>query len=341
MTEAETSLKNNNNNSNKKRLQNIALSALAAAVLSSCGGGGGCCGTGGGGNNGGNTGDLSKLSFAAPNIVPSLPTLVGQGYIVAMNNGDQTLNNLVYSVTEPIGGGGKITIDQTSAANCKIIPAHGECIFKVNVPAGTIAGSFVMNGNQDGGSMLNRLLKGITKVDVTPSTVIGIEQTPYTTVSGVDGIPIYYYSVVIAGTPYVVVSGAVASSNAGSFNNIVLVDGNNNVLPSQQSISGNLGAGLTNLSQGSTFAILLPAPSGTNANQVIKIQSQEVSPSGAVSNVQTGTVNYNLSTTSNEGIVNLFPEAVYLTATNPEQIITFYNNGDAQAQLEKLIADSK
>ena len=103
MTKAETNLKENNNNSHKKRLQNIALSALAAAVLSSCGGGG----TGGGGNNGGNTGDLSKLSFAAPNIVPSLPTLVGQGYIVAMNNGDQTLNNMVYSVTEPIGGGGK------------------------------------------------------------------------------------------------------------------------------------------------------------------------------------------------------------------------------------------
>ena len=320
--------------------KNLALAGITAAVLTACSSGGQCttCNNNNGGNS--NTGDLSKLTFTAPNIVPSLPTLVGQGYIVAMNNGDQSLNNLVYSVTEPIGGGGKITIDQNSAANCRVIPAHGECIFKVNVPAGTIAGSFVMNGNQDDGSILNRLLKGITQADVTPSTVIGIEQTPYTTVSGVDGIPIYYYSVVIAGTPYVVVSGAVTSSNAGSFNNIVLVDGDNNVLPNQQSISGNLGAGLTNLSQGSTFAILLPAPSGTNASQVIKIQSQEVSSTGTVSNVQTGTVNYNLSTTTNEGIVNLFPEAVYLTATNPEQIITFYNNGDAQAQLEKLIASN-
>lgn len=324
----------------RNKFNNAAISALAAAILSACGGGGGgCCGTGGG-NNGGNTGDLSKLGFTAPNIVPSLPTLVGQGYIVAMNTGDETLNNLVYTVTEPIGGGGKISVDQTSAANCRIIPAHGECIFKVNVPAGTIAGSFVMNGNQDGGSTLNRLLRSVLKVDVTPSTVIGIEQTPYTTVAGVDGIPIYYYSVVIAGTPYVIVTGAVTSSNAGSFNDIVLVDSNNNVLPNQQAISGNLGAGLTNLSQGSTFAILLPAPGGANANQVIKIQSQEVSPTGTVSNVQTGTVNYNLSTTSNEGIVNLFPEAVYLTADNPEQIITFYNNGDAQAQLEKLIASN-
>lgn len=327
------------NLSYKNTLRNLAFSTLAAAVLSSCGGAGSCCGTSSGGGSA-NTGDLSKLSFAAPNILPSLPTLVGKGYIVAINNGDETLNNLVYSVTEPIGGGGKITVDQGSTANCRIIPAHGECIFKVNVPAGTIAGSFVMNGNQDGSSALSRLLKKVTDVDVTPSTVIGIEQTPYTSISGVDGIPIYYYPVVIAGTPYVVVSGAVTSSSAGSFNNIVLVDSNNNVLPNQQSISGNLGAGLTNLSQGSTFAILLPAPSGADVSQVIKIQSQELSAMGDASNIQTGTVNYNLSTTSNQGIVNLFPGVVYLTAANPEQIITFYNNGNAQAQLNQLLASN-
>ena len=229
--------------------RNLALAGLTAAVLTACSSGGKCatCSSNNEGNS--NTGDLSKLTFTAPNIVPSLPTLVGQGYIVATNNGDQVLNNLVYSVTEPIGGGDKITVDQASAANCQIIPAHGDCIFKVNVPAGTIAGSFVMNGNQDS-NLLTRLINKVLDVSVTPSTVIGIEQVPYTTTTGADGITLYYYSVVIAGTSYVVVSGAVASSNAGSFNNVVLVDGNNNALPNQQSISGNLGAGLTNLSQG-------------------------------------------------------------------------------------------
>ena len=320
----------------KSKLLKQLLITVGMFTLAACGGSGSCPPNGN--SSGGNTGELSKLTFTAPNIVPSLPTLVGNGYIVAMNSGDQTLNNLVYTITEPIGGGDKITVDQTSAANCRIIPAHGNCIFKVNVPAGTIAGSFVMNGNQDGGSTLSRLLKNITKVDVTPSTVIGIEQVPYTTTAGPDGIALYYYSVVIAGTSYVVVSGAVASSNAGSFNNVVLVDGNNNVLPNQQSISGNLGAGLTNLNQGATFALLVPVPSGTEASQVIKIQTQEVAVDGSVSNVKTGITQTPLSTTTSAGIVNLFPSAAYLTASNPEQIITFYNNGDAPAQLEKLLA---
>lgn len=183
-------------------------------------------------------------------------------------------------------------------------------------------------------------MKGTKGADINPSTVIGIQQSLYNNQTGANGISLYYYTTVIAGTTYVIVTGAVNSANVGSFNNVVLVDGNSSVLPNQQAISGNLGAGLTNLAQGATFAIMLPVPAGSDATQVIKIQTQEVDANGKVSNIQTGTSSYNLSTTSNVGIVNLLPGAVYLTSDNPEQILTFYNNGDAAAQLQSIVSSN-
>lgn len=323
-----------------KHIKNM-LSVIALSTLAACSGSGSCNSTNGDGDGGGtNTGDLSKLTFTAPNIVPSMPTLVGQGYIVANNGGTTALNHLTYYVTSPIGGGSGITVDPVSAAECKEIPAQGNCVFKVFVPKGTVAGSFVMNARQVTTSSLAGLLSNKQGADINPSTVIGIQQSLYNNQTGANGIGLYYYTTVIAGTTYVIVTGAVNSANVGSFNNVVLVDGNNSVLPNQQAISGNLGAGLTNLAQGATFAIMLPVPAGSDATQVIKIQTQEVAADGKVSNIQTGTLSYNLSTTSNVGIVNLLPGAVYLTSDNPEQILTFYNNGDAAAQLQSIVSSN-
>lgn len=55
-------------------------------------------------------------------------------------------------------------------------------------------------------------------------------------------------------------TGVVVSNQAGKFNNVVLVDNNNLAIAGQQLISGNLGAGLTNLKQGDTFSIVLSVP---------------------------------------------------------------------------------
>ncbi len=137
--------------------------------------------------------------------------------------------------------------------------------------------------------------------------------------------------------PYILVTGLVASANAGSFNNIVLVDSKGNAIPGQSLIGSNSG-----YTQGTTFQVLLPVPAGGGISQTIKVQTQQVS-NGQTTVVSTSTSSSTLTTTEagvTVGIVDMLPDAVYLTQDNPEQMITFSNSGDAEALLQSLVASN-
>lgn len=280
-------------------------------------------------NNNNENGDVSSLQLIAPRTIYSLPSGIGNGYMVVNNPTNKTVKNLHYSLTNQVGSGQQVVIDSVSADACAEVAAYSQCNVKVIVPAGAVAGSVGYVVDNSDTNLLSRLGK-VLRSDTTNNIVAsGIEQAAYNKLSGADGITLSYYHTVINGTPYVLVSGLVASANAGTFNKIVLVNGSGAVLPNQELISPVSNA------QGSTFNILLPIPSGNNISQIIKVQTQQDNTA-----VSTATSSSTLTTTQNVGIAEMLPSAVYLTTTNPEQIITFANTGDAIAQLQQLVSNN-
>lgn len=327
----------------RNRLKAFSITLVTSGlVLSGC-----SSGSSNSSNNGGNSnnGDASKLELIAPKTMYSLPTTSGTGYIVVNNPTEVAVKNLHYKLTKQLGSGAKVEIDPLAAAKCSLIESHSSCNLKVAFPAGSVAGSIglaVDNLNlahtPDIGGIelelnnLNANLKNRSaKATGNNLAFSGIEQAAYNELSGADGITLSYYNTVISGTPYVLVSGLVASSNAGDFNDIVLVDNRNNPIPNQQLINENI-----NFFQGSTFYILLALPTADKITQEIKVQTRKVIAGGETSIVSTAKTTSKLTTTSNMGITEILPSVVYLTSEYPEQIITLVNNGDANAQLESF-----
>ena len=284
-------------------------------------------------NSGGNNGDAGALQIIAPKIIYSKTAAVSSGYITVINPTATAVKNLHYNLVNPIGSGNNAALDQASAANCSEIGAHQQCNIKLNIAAGSVAGSLAITANNDS-STLAKLFKSSQSAS-TATLPVGIEQAYYNSIAGADGITVSYYHTVIAGVPYILVSGIVASDKAGSFNNIVLVDGNGNILPNQQLISGNVSS-----AQGSTFSVLLPVSPASGSSQTIKVQTRQIATDGSATVVSTATAGNTLNTTSGVGIADMLPGAVYLTAANPEQIITLVNNGDATAQLQSFAASN-
>lgn len=291
------------------------------------------CSSGGSATNGGggqNNGDASSLQIITPKIVYSKSSTDSTGYVLIKNPTESAVSNLHYSLTQAVGSGSAVTLEPSSATNCASVAAHSQCSIKLLVPTGSIAGSIGFSA--DNKSSQNKQTQAATG---TVSS-IGIEQAAYNnSISGADGITLSYYHTVIAGLPYIMVSGLVASSKAGSFNNIVLTDNNANPLPNQELISGSISN-----AQGSTFNILLPVPSSSGASQIIRVQTQQVASDGSVTVVSTSNSSSTLSTSTKIGIVDMLPSAVYLTSTHPEQVVTFANTGDANAELQALVASS-
>lgn len=305
--------------------KNIITSVIAGVLLVACSNSG-SNGSAGGGNGNGN---VSSLQIITPKIIYSKSDGVGSSYVVINNSTNAAVKNLHYSLNV-IGGASGADIDPASAANCATVAANSQCTVKITVSVGAVAGSLGLDVSNDS-SLLGRLTTAAKATAPTPT--IGVEQTAYNNLSGADGITLSYYHTVINGTPYVLVSGLVASNNAGTFNKIVLVNGSGTELANQVAL------GSINSSQGSTFNILLPVPSGNNASQTIKVQTQQLT-NGQAMVVSTSTASSTLTTKENIGIAEMLPSAVYLTESNPEQIITFANTGDAVAQLQQLTSNN-
>jgi hypothetical protein len=241
------------------------LAPLSAAALVACSGGGTVNSSS---RSNQNNGDASKLQIIAQKIIYSKTASISSGYVTVINPTTTAVNNLHYSLSNPLGGGTVTTIDETTADNCVVIPANSQCHIKLNVAAGAVAGSLAFSANNDG-SLVGKLFKALQSA-ATATVPVGIEQAYYNSVTGADGITLSYYHTVIAGVPYILVSGIVASDKAGSFNNIVLVDGNGDKLPNQQLISGNVSS-----TQGSTFSVLLPVSASSGISQTINPASSQ------------------------------------------------------------------
>lgn len=299
-----------------------------------------CSNSGGNASGGsGSNGDVNTLQIITPRTIYSNPTVANTGYVVINNPSNTAVKNLHYSLNNIIGGAQGTVIDPSSAANCSVIESYGQCNLKITVPIGAVAGSLDISLNNDN-SLLGKLSKSAQSV-VTPA--MGIQQSAYNNLSGADGITLNYSHTVISGTPYILVAGLVASANAGNFNNVVLVDSNNTPIPNQQLIAG---AGA--YTQGKTFSILLPVPAGDNLTQVIKVQTQLITPEtkarkknlSSTEVVSTATTSSTLTTASDIGIVEMLPSAVYLNQNNPEQSVTFSNTGSVTAELQSLVASN-
>jgi len=296
-------------------------SVVAGVLLAGCSNNGSNDGSG---NNNSNNGDVNSLQIITPKIIYSRPGTVGTGYVVINNPTEAPVKNVHYSLTSLVGAA---SMDSASAANCATVSAYSQCNIKILVPAGAIAGSFKFGASNDDDSLLSK------SATTTPSLTVGVEQAAYNTVNGANGITLSYFHTVINGTPYILVSGLIASPNVGSFNKVVLVNNNGIAIPNQEII------GAISNAQGSTFNILLPVPSGNNITQTIKVQTQQVTE-GKIAIVSTATSSSTLITRENVGIVEALPSAVYLTESNPEQIATFVNIGDRAAQLQQLISNN-
>lgn len=302
---------------------------LSGLLLLSCGGGGGGSSNGSGGN------DPANLVLMAPSQISS-STSGNFGYITIINPTAEAITGVSYTIYDTFGSGNNVSINSSSASSCSTIAAKSMCILKVNVPAKTIAGSFRVAAANSSAAVANISATG----GISSSYPIGIGQAQYSNEANADGITLQYYHKIIARTQYVVVSGIVTSSRAGTFNNVVLVNNTNVPLVGQQVISGNLGAGAANLVQGNDFAILLEAPSGLSATQTIKVKTEEVAADGTVSNEHISSSSNTLVTTTGRGIANLLPNAIYLSADNPEQTLTISNTGVLPIQIQQLVADS-
>ncbi len=292
------------------------------------------------GNNAGGNGNINTLQIITPRTIYSNPTVANVGYVVINNPTNTAIKNLHYSLNNIIGGAQGTVIDPASAANCSVIESYGQCNLKVTVPIGAVAGSLGISLNNENGFLSK--LNTSSQSAATPT--IGIQQSAYNDLNGADGITLNYYHTVINGTAYILVSGLVASANAGNFNNVVLVDSNNIPIPNQQLIAGS-----SAYTQGKTFSILLPVSSGNNLTQVIKAQTQLItSPETKTSQkkllttevVSTATISSTLTTVSDIGIVEMLPSAIYLNQNNPEQLVTFSNTGSITAQLQSLTASN-
>ena len=322
------------------RKTKFRLSILALSIyLSSCNGGGN-----GSSDNGGsqNNGDVSALQIITPQAIYSMPDRANNAYVVINNPTGAAIGNIHYSLAGQTGSATGVTLDSINAGQCAAISPRTTCNLRVKVPVEAVAGSFRVvadNGN------LSRYFANIVKSSsANDSHVIGIQQAAYNDASGANGITLNFYKTIIEGTSYIIINGIIASSNAGNFNNIVLVDGTGNSLPNQQVLSGNLGAGAANLLLGDSFSIMIPAPLSAGASQTIRVQTQKVTATtfkAALKNtaiVDTATASTTLTVSATGiGIATILPEAVYLNASNPSQQITFSNTGDSTLTLQQLL----
>ncbi len=333
MIKAKNSLKKNNN-SYKKNLQNIALSTVVAVILSACAGGGRC------GNCIVPSVEASQLVFVAPSILPSLANKTGINYMGVYNPSNVDINGISYSVGQQVGSGNSITMDQASAKTCANIIAKSSCYLKFSVSESTIAGGAVVTASNSDGS------------EAATPLAIGVQQVPYIESANANGIGLYFYSKAQyseSGVPFILVTAVVQSPNVGTINTIELVDESGNVIPNQIVNSGNSGIGSSLLVMGDVVEIALPLPQGVNLTQNMKVQTsyQTATVSSldgiaeklnfksqslkAITNKNTGSTVYSVTTQSNNINLQFTPNQVYLTRENSIQYGYLYNIGDLTA----------
>ncbi len=313
-----------------KFLKNITT-MLALATLVACSSGGSCPPNL-------PAQEAGKLVFVAPSILPSLANKTGINYMGVYNPSKTTINGISYNLGQQVGAGNSITLDSASAKACATIPAQSSCFLKLSVPESTIAGGAVVTASNSSGA------------EAATPLAIGVQQVPYTESANANGVGLYFYPKAQYGAnsvPFILVTAVIQSPNVGNINTIQLVDESGNVIPDQTVISNNSGAGKAALQMGDVVEISLPIPQGINLTQNFKVQTSSQSlvtttlnsiatklnlkSLEASSNGNIGSTTYTLTTQGNNINLQLTPNQVYLTQTNPVQYGYLYNIGDLTA----------
>lgn len=310
-----------------KNINNLYLLLLSSALIACSSG----SSNSGGSNNTTQSGSVASLVFTQPYELTSFQNTSGNGYIIVSNTDEsRNVENISYSLNSVIGGASKLSIDKNSAEKCAAIESLNSCVLKLNLESGAFGGSFVLGANNNGG-LLSRIKQSLsTTPEVHAKTPVGINTVSTTTTSGINGIQLSYYPVVSNNTVEVVIVGTVLSNNAGTYNSAVLLNVNNQPLELQTVISGNLGAGLTNLKQGDSFSISIPAPL-ENRTLSFKLQMSKVAANGVISNIATSATFNSLSTVSNQALLYNYPSAISLNAANANQTVVVVNIGSVPA----------
>ncbi len=310
-----------------KDINNLYLLLLSSALVACSSG----SSNSGGSNNTTQPGSVTSLVFTQPYELASFQNTSGSGYIVVSNTDEsKDVKNISYSLNSVIGGASKLSIDINSAERCAAIESLGSCVLKLNLESGAFGGSFVLGASNNGG-LLSRIKQSLSATsEVHAKAPVGINTVSTTTTSGINGIQLSYYPVVSDNTVEVVIVGTVLSSNAGAYNSAVFLDANNQPLELQKVISGNLGAGLTNLKQGDSFSISIPAPL-ENRTLSFKLQMSEVAANGVTTNTATSAILNSLSTVSNQALLYNYPSAISLNSANANQTVAVANTGSVPA----------
>ncbi len=316
------------------------LALLSVILLSSCGGGSGGSSSGSGTNptptppaptppSVTKTGKASDLTFVSANTAISLSNTNGQGYVVVQNKTNLPIVGISYTVNPLTGTKPNATILGNSP--CANIAANSDCVLNIQVESGVISGSFNITAQNSESTLANNKINSANLTAETSqkqSLPIGIQQVKYHL--STDDINLFYPNLVLAGTSNVLITGVVTANPTTGFNNVELVDANGNLIPNQKIISSNLGAGLTNLAIGQTFAILAPAPNGNAASLTFKLRTSTLSSNRQESNVVISSLTNTITTTANnnQGVLSALTQTVYLTKDNPSQVITLANTGN-------------
>lgn len=291
----------------------------------------------------------NSLSLVAPSILPSLANKAGVNYMGVYNPSSAAINGITYSLSQQVGSGNNVTMDSESALACANIAAKSICYLKLSIPESTIAGGAVVTATSSNG------------VEATTLLAIGVQQVAYTESANANGVGLYFYPKAQyseSSVPFILVTAVVQSPNVGTINTIELVNESGNMIPNQVVISNNAGPGNSPLQMGDVVEIALPIPQGVNLTQNMKVQtSYQTLTSNVISSVaerlnlksealkattnsSTSTTTYTLTTQGNNINLQLTPNQVYLTQTNPVQYGYLYNIGNLIASQIDIASSS-
>ena len=285
-----------------------------------------------------NSTSVLSLSVSAPSQYPAgITTTVP---ILLNNYGASTLNDLTYQIINNTTGV-DLVLTPSSLVNCASIAAGADCQLNVAVPVNSEPGSFgiAVKGTSSNSSQTLQQNTSAQQLnassDVQVNVNIGLTDLPPSTGSGVNGISLLYPPTITLpnnAAGIVIITMVVTSVNLGAFNTFNVVDSNGTQLHSQV-IGGTSGNDFTNYTVGSVVSLAVDVPSG--ADQISFYPQLSEVMSGATSNVSTDS---NLSvvtvirpTSTPQAIISVTPNYINLTTSNPTQVVTVFNSGNAAA----------
>lgn len=249
--------------------------------------------------------------------------------VVMTNNSNIILQGITYNIDSNNTTGAEITIDKILAQNCASLAIAQSCTLLVNVPSTTHSGVFSVYATINQPSLQNKL--NSTSI-FQQSATVGLINLSNNIDSNANGVSLMYPSTIAptnASNITQVIVVAVVGSNVGNFNDLNLVDSNGN--PLQFSVlSGNIGAGMTNLVAGSVVVLLVTVPNGTSQLQfaIQTLNTPADAPSQIIStsnNLQV--MNVINSVSNNTGVLTVLPNYIDLNDSYNSQVITLLNTG--------------